>query len=848
MAGRKMKQSKVKSKPKSKAPPTTTTSTTAPLATKATTTKTTMRKMKEVVSSLPNKDKNTIKNKNVDDDRSNQGTIGTTSTNPNSDSDSDSDNNSDNGSESSMSVYDSGAEEDYDSDDDFEDDNNNNNDDDDDDSDDELEFEDQGSDSDNDSDDDDDGANHDINDADPDSEDELVMLKDVGAFTEDKNNNNNSNDVKSNNKKMNKKKKSKMNEVTTSINDDDTNDTSKTMTTTGTTDDDTDAQLAAEYIHTDDLSSDDEDPDGTNNRIGRIPLHWYDEHDHIGYDAHGAKVIKDNKNGTGTGSGSGDLIDKAIEHADQMANKKFVIRDTLNSKNVELTTRQIELIRRMQGGAYAHPEHNAHADHIDYFSGVDRMISGIQGRQEPKSRFKPSAYEKIQVRKLLHQLSKGEITMDYLTGKDPTNQNVSKKKKPQSQQIYYTIWNGTEEDELELRQNRPPHIAAPKLNPPPHDHSYNPPSEYLPSETDLKEWPELDVSDRPHGLLVPHKHSSLRTVGAYPHLIREHFERCLDLYLCPRLQKRRLNIDPESLIPSLPNRNDLRPFPTQKCLVYRKDFDNDDDDEDKKEMGMVRCLTVSPDGQFLASGGNDGYVRLWEVQTTHLLRSWNVGCTIRNDNDDDDDDSNNSNDDKQSTNAVTVSPVVNIQWNPNPNHHILLVGVGTRVVIIATGTGGGNSADITHTLLQNTFTGIQTDTDTKNIVQWRSLTKEINSKNEPPPLSSQSKTKHVGPILSIDTKFDIIHLKWHVKGDYFVTTNPKAAKAKAVLIHQLSKGKSQQPFSNNNSANKGGEVRCVTFHPSKPFLFVASLRHVRVYHLVKQAMVKCELYIYIFFF
>ena len=36
-------------------------------------------------------------------------------------------------------------------------------------------------------------------------------------------------------------------------------------------------------MHMDDLSSDDEN-DGGGNRIGRVPLHWYDGLDHIGYD------------------------------------------------------------------------------------------------------------------------------------------------------------------------------------------------------------------------------------------------------------------------------------------------------------------------------------------------------------------------------------------------------------------------------------------------------------------------------------------------------------------------------------------------------------------------------------
>lgn len=36
-------------------------------------------------------------------------------------------------------------------------------------------------------------------------------------------------------------------------------------------------------MHMDDLSSDDDEAGG-GNRIGRVPLHWYAEFDHIGYD------------------------------------------------------------------------------------------------------------------------------------------------------------------------------------------------------------------------------------------------------------------------------------------------------------------------------------------------------------------------------------------------------------------------------------------------------------------------------------------------------------------------------------------------------------------------------------
>ena len=104
-------------------------------------------------------------------------------------------------------------------------------------------------------------------------------------------------------------------------------------------------ESTSQWMHTDDLSSDDEDPDGTGNRIGRVPLHWYEEYDHIGYDAHGGKVIKQSG-----GSGGGDMLDEAIRQSDDAASGKFVVHDALNARDVELTPRQIELIRRIQSG------------------------------------------------------------------------------------------------------------------------------------------------------------------------------------------------------------------------------------------------------------------------------------------------------------------------------------------------------------------------------------------------------------------------------------------------------------------------------------------------------------------
>ena len=58
---------------------------------------------------------------------------------------------------------------------------------------------------------------------------------------------------------------------------------------------------------------------------------------------------------------------------------------------------------------------------------------------------------------------------------------------------------------------------------------------------------------------------------------------------------------------------------------------------------------------------------------------------------------------------------------------------------------------------------------------------------------------------------------WHGKGDYFATTLSDALN-RSVLIHQLSRWRSQVPFSKAK-----GLVQAVLFHPVRPYLFVATM-------------------------
>ncbi|KAL3515696.1 hypothetical protein ACH5RR_022598 [Cinchona calisaya] len=127
--------------------------------------------------------------------------------------------------------------------------------------------------------------------------------------------------------------------------------------------------------------------------------------------------------------------------------------------------------------------------------------------------------------------------------------------------------------------------------------------------------------DRPK--FIPKRFTSMRSVPAYNKAVRETFDRCLDLYLCPRTQKKRINIDPESLKPKLPSRKDLKPYPTTCYLEY------------KGHRGPVVSISADSTGQWIASG----------------------------------------------------EAVHHVAWNPSPELPVLAVTVGQDVFLLKTGLG-----------------------------------------------------------------------------------------------------------------------------------------------------------------
>ena len=167
---------------------------------------------------------------------------------------------------------------------------------------------------------------------------------------------------------------------------------------------------------------------------------------------------------------------------------------------------------------------------------------------------------------------------------------------------FYSIWSGPP-------SSHPPPLPAPKPRLPTHSESYNPPEEYLPSQKEREEWEATEPEDRERDYL-PQKYTSLRLVPAYDAFIKERFSRQLDLYLAPRVQRTKLNIDPNSLIPKLPSPSSLKPFPIYRSLRFTHD------------RSRVRCISVSSDGGWVISGDEDGIVSLWEVNVGREVKRW----------------------------------------------------------------------------------------------------------------------------------------------------------------------------------------------------------------------------------
>ncbi|KAJ1663628.1 Ribosome biogenesis protein erb1 [Coemansia sp. RSA 1813] len=495
------------------------------------------------------------------------------------------------------------------------------------------------------------------------------------------------------------------------------------------------------------------------NTIGNVPIEWYEDYPHIGYDVDGKRVMR---------PATSDELDKFLANMDD-PDVFRTAKDETNQRDVKLSEEEIDIVRRIQGGSIPDANYNPYEDTVEWFTS-QTMVTPLSSATPAKRGFIPSKWEHKRVMKIVQAIRQGRITR---TG--PANTEG-----PQ----FYDIWDKAEKSGEQIKRlegsARRPRLPAPRQALPTHEESYHPPDEYLPTEKEKQEWLKADPEDRKRSFM-PEDFGSLRLVPGYSQFIQERFQRCLDLYLAPRAQKKTSSLNPEELMPKLPDPRDLRPFPSVESLVYRG------------HTGRVRSISVDPTGLWILSGSDDGTVRLWELISGRCAGIWDLKEVVHM-----------------------------VAWNPNPDLCMFAAAAGSRVVIVVPASVCGDQKHLVSEEYVRAGFGTQAkdddEVDDSSVkVSWDMPT---------------SAEQAAGIRVCISMHMTAKSVAWHRRGDYLGTL-ASTSSASSVLIHQVSKHKSQHPF-----RRLKGVVQSIRFHPTRPWFLVTTQRYVRIYNLMQQALVK----------
>ena len=502
-------------------------------------------------------------------------------------------------------------------------------------------------------------------------------------------------------------------------------------------------------------------PDADANTVGDIPLSFYETFPHIGYNINGKKIMR---------PATGEALDALLDSID-VPKGWTGLTDPLTGKPLQLSQEELKLLRKVQMNEIPSEGYDPYEPTVEWFtSKVEQMP--LSAAPEPKRRFVPSKHEAKRVMKIVRAIREGRI-MPY--------------RRPQEEEVdeglqNYDIWANEE-----ARPDHAMHMPAPKLPPPGFDESYHPPAEYLPDKKEKEEWETADPDDRAKDYL-PADHSALRKVPGYLNFVKEKFERCLDLYLAPRVRRTKLNIDPESLLPKLPDPDELRPFPLRESERYIG------------HKGRVRSLAISPSGEYLATGGDDGTVCLWTLSPARQVWHMDLGSD---------------------------EPVNAVRWRPGKDASVLAVAAGDDLYLC--------SPSLEESEDPRSLAG-QAILD----AGWGYAASNSSSKSSTaiPWSRTGSKLLQKGVAVVIRLGHAAKSVSWHAAGNHFVTVCPgtNVPASQAIAVHTLAKHQTQHPF--KKRVKGGGTPQVAHFHPSKPVLYVANQRLIRAYDLSKQSLLK----------
>ena len=485
-------------------------------------------------------------------------------------------------------------------------------------------------------------------------------------------------------------------------------------------------------------SSDDSSDEEVLVRTGDVPENWYDGMEHVGYDINSNKVLKNPEE---------DEIEKFIKKANDK-NWWREIYDSKNNSSVYLSDKDLEIINRIRQGKMA----NKKVGEDDYFEDdLPYQIHPMSNQIPSKKKFGFSRNEQKTINRLVYLYKNGLMPME--------------KPKKKEQKIY-DIWEF--EDENDLSQYRPGFgFQIPKRELPDNEESYN-----------TKE-------NKDGGIL--------RRIPRYDNLIEEELERCCDLFLSARTIRKKLDLKENDVLPDLPKPEELRPFPTKECMVY------------KGHESSIRDICCDPNGNVLISADNGNLVFFWDILTGKIITKFDLKEKVR-------------------------------KININKFLKLIVICTETHIFFILPKYLEKKYKEEILTLVkEKIYPKIIENKNTKE------EEKESNKDNNNITINdsfvwhipkSDSKKEKQGILFYMKwTQGVIKNLVWHNKGDYFGTLSKNSQGKTQVYIHSLTKMTHQLPISHIK-----GNANCISFHPNKPYFIVATNSNIFVYNLQKQEL------------
>ena len=178
-------------------------------------------------------------------------------------------------------------------------------------------------------------------------------------------------------------------------------------------------------------SSDEED---LRNTIGNVPINWYDDYPHIGYNHDGNPILKPEH---------GDALDKFLN---KLENPDFnrTVFDKLTGQEVRLSDEDLDIIKRVMGRRVPDKNFEVYPKFLDLFS-HEVMEMPLSGRPEHKRSFIPSRKDAAYVAHRAMLIRRGLI-------------KYNTKKKEDKNEFNYDLWH----DEGTKIRGIYNHMPAPK--------------------------------------------------------------------------------------------------------------------------------------------------------------------------------------------------------------------------------------------------------------------------------------------------------------------------------------------------------------------------------------------------